>query len=131
MTNNVIQEIEKELSKLELRSDNRQYIEKQIQTNNSSINCIFVVTNNFWEDLIDTCKSLSKKLNVLILPFDYDMQLLCNINNMSIQDTSIFNDSFEYYFGDDSVVFCISNNSITNFDVNTNKKVYVYLLAHN
>ena len=58
--NNLISDIEAELSKLDLRSDLRKYINGFVQLEDYSIKkALFIQTENFYEDIIEVCEKFS------------------------------------------------------------------------
>ena len=108
---NITQKIEREISSLDLREDNRKYIKGFVQLNdNSIVDAIFVYTENFYEDVKEICAKHSTD-KLIFVPYDLDARCFVDISKQKLCEVKIDESSLKYYFTDrDNAVFFLKDN---------------------
>lgn len=108
---NITQEIEREISSLDLREDNRKYVKGFVQLNdNFVVDAIFVYTENFYEDVKEICAKHSTD-KLIFVPYDLDARCFVDINKQKLCEEKIDENVLKYYFTDgDNAVFFLKDN---------------------
>ena len=108
---NITQKIEREISSLDLREDNRKYIKGFVQLNdNSIVDAIFVYTENFYEDIKEICVKYSTD-KLIFVPYDLDARCFVDIREQKLCKEKIDESVLKYYFTDgDNAVFFLKDN---------------------
>ena len=115
---NITQKIEREISSLDLREDNRKYIKGFVQLNdNSIVDAIFVYTENFYEDIKEICAKHSTD-KLIFVPYDLDARCFIDISEQKLCTEKIDESVLKYYFtdGDNAVFFLKDNESLIKSD---------------
>ena len=86
---NITQNIEYEISSLDLREDNRKYIKGFVQLNdNSVVDAIFVYTENFYEDIKGRKLDDYERFNDMILCVNTYLEKIRNNCNIFLNKKS-------------------------------------------
>lgn len=113
--NDIISEVEHEISSLDLREDNRKYIKGFVQLHdNSVVDAIFVCTENFYEDIREICDKHSTD-KLVFVPYDLDARCFVDISKQKLCEEKIDESTLKYYFTDgDNAVFFLKDNETLN-----------------
>ena len=115
---NITQKIEREISSLDLREDNRKYIKGFVQLkDNSVVDAIFVYTENFYEDVKEICAKHSTD-KLIFVPYDLDARCFIDISKQKLCKEKIDENVLKYYFtdGDNAVFFLKDNEALIKSD---------------
>lgn len=118
MIKNSINLIEHEISSLDLREDSRKYVKDFVQLHdNCVVDAIFVYTENFYEDIKETCDKHSTD-KLIFVPYDLDARCFVDISEQKLCDEKIDESTLKYYFtdGDNAVFFLKDNETLTKSD---------------
>lgn len=110
-----IPKVEHEISSLDLREDNRKYIKGFVQlNNNSTLDAIFVYTENFYEDIKEICAKYSTD-KLIFVPYDLDARCFVDISEQKLYNEKIDESELKYYFtdGTNAVFFLKDNEALT------------------
>lgn len=114
----IILQVEHEISYLDLREDNRKYVKGFVQLrDNSILDAIFVYTENFYEDIKEICDKYST-YKLIFVPYDLDARCFVDISEQKLYDEKIDESELKYYFtdGDNAVFFLKDNETLTKSD---------------
>ena len=114
----IVSKVESEISSLDLREDNRKYINGFVQLNDNSIlNAIFVYTENFYEDIKEICIKYSTD-KLVFVPYDLNARCFVDINEQKLCEEKIDENVLKYYFtdGDNAVFFLKDNEALIKSD---------------
>lgn len=109
--NNLISDIEAELSKLDLRSDLRKYINGFVQLEDYSIKkALFIQTENFYEDIIEVCEKFSTN-DLIVVPYDLDIRSYVDLKDQIKFNSPIIDKNIKFFItdGNSAVVFLKEN----------------------
>ena len=109
--NNLISDIEAELSKLDLRSDLRKYINGFVQLEDYSIKkALFMQTENFYEDIIEVCEKFSTN-DLIVVPYDLDIRSYVDLKDQIKFNSPIIDKNIKFFItdGNSAVVFLKEN----------------------
>ena len=109
--NNLISDIEAELSKLDLRYDLRKYINGFVQLEDYSIKkALFIQTENFYEDIIEVCEKFSTN-DLIVVPYDLDIRSYVDLKDQIKFNSPIIDKNIKFFItdGNSAVVFLKEN----------------------
>lgn len=109
--NNLISDIEDELSKLDLRSDLRKYINGFVQLEDYSIKkALFIQTENFYEDIIEVCEKFSTN-DLIVVPYDLDIRSYVDLKDQIKFNSPVIDKNIKFFItdGNSAVVFLKEN----------------------
>ena len=111
----IVSKVESEISSLDLREDNRKYIKGFVQlNNNSTLDAIFVHTENFYEDIKEICLKHSTD-ELVFVPYDLDARCFVDISEQKLWNEKIDESALKYYFTDgNNAVFFLKDNAYLN-----------------
>ena len=116
--NNLISDIEAELSKLDLRSDLRKYINGFVQLEDYSIKkALFIQTENFYEDIIEVCEKFSTN-DLIVVPYDLDIRSYVDLKDQIKFNSPIIDKNIKFFITDgNSAVLFLKENTIPSIKI--------------